>query len=72
MIADDSDEPLQIVGMTNSDVILHLPFNSGLSQGLIKAIEEVQTPYVMRMDVNGKPSPVGEENRRPFKGGNTG
>jgi len=44
IIADDSKEPLDL-----PDVI-HLPFNSGLSKGLIAALEQVQTPYVMRMD----------------------
>ncbi len=48
IIADDSKEPLQ-VHMDNVTVI-HLPFNSGLSAGLQKALEQVQTPYVMRMD----------------------
>ena len=48
IIADDSKEPLQV----NEDnaTVIHLPFNSGLSAGLQKALEQVQTPYVMRMD----------------------
>ncbi|MBQ6221581.1 MAG: nucleotidyltransferase family protein [Solobacterium sp.] len=48
IIADDSREPLQ-VNMNNVTVV-HLPFNSGLSAGLKAALEQVQTPYVMRMD----------------------
>ncbi|MCR5450713.1 MAG: nucleotidyltransferase family protein [Solobacterium sp.] len=48
IIADDSKEPLQI-NMDNVTV-LHLPFRSGLSAGLKKALEQVRTPYVMRMD----------------------
>ena len=50
VIADDSEEPLQIDNMIKGDIILHLPFNSGLSKGLIAALEKVRTPYVMRMD----------------------
>lgn len=50
VIADDSQEPLQIENMEKNDLILHLPFNSGLSKGLIAALAEVKTPYVMRMD----------------------
>lgn len=29
---------------------IHLPFNSGLSKGLIEVIAGVETPYVMRLD----------------------
>ena len=32
------------------DTIIHLPFNSGLSIGLNAAIEQVKTPFTMRMD----------------------
>ena len=46
LIADDSKDPLQIDGAE----IIHLPFNSGLSKGLIAALERVETPFVMRMD----------------------
>lgn len=46
IIADDSKEPLEIEGAD----IIHLPFNSGLSKGLIAALERMETPYVMRMD----------------------
>lgn len=49
VIADDSSIPLEI-GKDSNLTILHLPFNSGLCKGLNKAIEQVQTPYVMRMD----------------------
>ena len=50
VIADDSREPLCISGMAEGDMIVRLPFNSGLSRGLIAALEQVRTPYVMRMD----------------------
>ena len=46
IIADDSAEPLDIPGAQ----IIHLPFNSGLSKGLIAALDKVETEYVMRMD----------------------
>ena len=46
IIADDSEVPLQIEGAE----IVHLPFNSGLSKGLIAALERVETPYVVRLD----------------------
>ena len=46
VIADDSLKPLEIDGAE----IIHLPFNSGLSKGLIAALKMVDTPYVMRMD----------------------
>ena len=46
IIADDSAEPLEIPGAH----IIHLPFNSGLSKGLIVALNEVKTEYVMRLD----------------------
>ncbi len=49
VIADDSRIPLEINDDCNLSVV-HLPFNSGLSKGLNKAIEQVHTPYVMRMD----------------------
>jgi len=48
IVADDSRIPLE-VNLPNVRVI-HLPFNSGLSAGLQAALEEVRTPYVMRMD----------------------
>lgn len=46
IIADDSEEPLNIEGAD----IIHLPFNSGLCKGLIEALSRVKTEYVMRMD----------------------
>ena len=48
IIADDSRSPLVIAGKY-ADVI-QLPFNSGLSYGLNRALEKVSTPYVMRLD----------------------
>lgn len=48
IIADDSKIPLEICG-DNAEVI-NLPFNSGLSVGLNKALERVTTPYVIRLD----------------------
>ena len=50
VVADDSAEPLKIPSLAQGDLILHLPFNSGLSQGLIAALAEVKTPYTMRLD----------------------
>lgn len=48
VIADDSSKPLSI----NDDFveIVQLPFNSGISVGLNKALERVKTPYVIRLD----------------------
>ena len=46
IIADDSREPLNIEGAE----IIHLPFNSGLSKGLIAAVERIETPFAMRLD----------------------
>lgn len=48
ILADDSREPLSI-GMDNVTVI-NLPYNSGLGAGLAAALEQVCTPYVMRLD----------------------
>ncbi len=48
IVADDSHIPLHI-DMPNVKVI-QLPFNTGLSAGLQAALDEVKTPYVMRMD----------------------
>ena len=48
IIADDSRKPLE-VNLANVKVI-QLPFNSGLSAGLAAALNEVETPYVVRMD----------------------
>ena len=48
IIADVSSRPLDLQG--ESLEVLQLPFNSGLSYGLNRALERVRTPYVMRMD----------------------
>ena len=48
IIADDSSKPLDLQG--ESLQVIQLPFNSGLSFGLNRALEKVETPYVMRMD----------------------
>lgn len=48
IIADDSSKPLDLQG--DSLLVIQLPFNSGLSYGLNRALEKVETPYVMRMD----------------------
>lgn len=48
VIADDSSKPLELTG-ENLEII-QLPFNSGLSRGLNKALEKVDTPFVVRMD----------------------
>ena len=50
IIADDSKKPLEIPDIHAEDTIIQLPFNSGLSKGLFAALEQVKTPYVMRMD----------------------
>ena len=46
LIADDSKVPLKLPGAE----IIYLPFNSGLPQGMIAALDRVQTPYHIRLD----------------------
>ena len=48
IIADDSKKKLSLKGRNLT--IIQLPFNSGLSYGLNKALENVKTPFLMRMD----------------------
>jgi len=48
IIADDSKKPL-VINSKYADVI-NLPYNSGLSFGLNRAIAKVRTPYTFRMD----------------------
>lgn len=48
IIADDSKKPLEIEDAHAE--VLQLPFNTGLSYGLNRALERVKTPFVMRMD----------------------
>lgn len=48
IIVDDSAKPLELTG-ENLEII-QLPFNSGLSVGLNRALERVTTPFVVRMD----------------------
>ena len=48
IIADDSSVPFDLQGETLE--VIQLPFNSGLSYGLNRALEKAKTPYVMRMD----------------------
>lgn len=48
IIADDSRKPLVIDDPNVS--IIQLPFNSGLSRGLQAALDQVNTPYTIRMD----------------------
>ena len=48
IIADDSKEPLELD--QDNVTVIHLPFNSGLSAGLKQALEQVQTPYAVRLD----------------------
>lgn len=50
VIADDSEEPLRIPDMAERDTIIHLPFNSGLGAGLATALEQIRTPFAMRLD----------------------
>lgn len=48
VIADDSKKPLNIKGKYVN--VIQLPFNSGLSFGLNRALEKVTTPYFVRLD----------------------
>lgn len=48
IIVDDSSKPLNLRG--ESLQVIQLPFNKGLGLGLNRALEKVETPYVMRMD----------------------
>ena len=48
IVADDSEKPLRIKG--DHIQIIQLPFNSGISYGINCALEQVKTPYVIRMD----------------------
>ena len=48
IIVDDSAQPFDLRG--DFLQVIQLPFNSGLSFGLNRALERVETPYVMRMD----------------------
>ena len=48
IIADDSKMPLNF--SDENLEIIQLPFNSGLSFGLNRALEKVETPFVVRMD----------------------
>ena len=48
IIADDSSKPLDLAG--DNLEIIQLPFNSGLSMGLNRALERVTTPFFIRMD----------------------
>lgn len=48
IIADDSRKPLKMRG--NGLTIVQLPFNRGLSYGLNRALERVETPFTVRLD----------------------
>lgn len=48
IIADDSAKPL--VSDSPYVQVIQLPFNSGLSYGINRALEQVKTPYMIRMD----------------------
>lgn len=48
IIADDSLKPLDLIDEPLE--VIQLPFNSGLSAGLNRALERVTTPFVIRMD----------------------
>ena len=48
IIADDSKQPLKINDPYVT--VINLPFNSGLSYGINRALEQVTTPYVIRVD----------------------
>lgn len=48
IIADDSAKALEL--QDENLKIIQLPFNSGLSRGLNEALNQVETPFVVRMD----------------------
>ncbi len=48
IIADDSKKPLKLKG--EGLTVINLEFNSGISYGLNRALERVETPFTMRMD----------------------
>lgn len=48
IVSDDSEMQLE-VNEENIEII-HLPFNSGVSLGLNKALEKVKTPFVVKLD----------------------
>ncbi|MCD7784464.1 MAG: glycosyltransferase [Oscillospiraceae bacterium] len=51
VIADDSKIPLEL---DDENVeIIHLPFNSGISVGLNRALERIKTPYLVKLDDDG-------------------
>ena len=61
IIADDSKRHLEIED--NNLEIIQMPFNSGLSAGLNRALERVKTPYVIRMDDDMLLTPFSNFNR---------
>lgn len=62
IIADDSKIPLEIESPYVR--ILHLPFNSGLSYGINRALEQVQTPYLVRLDDDELLTPYSDFHRQ--------
>ena len=48
VIADDSAKPLEID--SEFVTIIHLPFNSGVSRGLNCALEQVRTPFLVKVE----------------------
>ncbi len=48
VIVDDSQKPLKLEG--EGLTVVQLPFDSGLSYGLNRGLEQVKTPYVVRLD----------------------
>lgn len=48
IIADDSEKPLRLEDSPLT--VVRLPFNSGLSFGLNRALKKVETPFTMRLD----------------------
>ena len=61
VIADDSKRHLEI--RDDNLEIIQMPFNSGLSAGLNRALERVKTPYVIRMDDDMLLTPFSNFNR---------
>ena len=56
IIADDSEKPLNLSGPGLE--VVQLPFNSGLSYGLNRALEKVATPFVVRLDDDELLTPI--------------
>lgn len=56
IIADDSEKPLKLTGAGLQ--VIQLPYDSGLSAGLNRALAAVETPFVVRMDDDERLTPA--------------